>query len=76
MPSRHEIVVAGRRQTALPSALDFTSRTSPSDGFFMEGDRLSSLEIPDRWISFYGVGLHCCGVWRPDNAGWNIDHNP
>jgi len=57
MPSRHEIVVGGRRQTALPSAPDFTSRTSPSDGFFMEGTRLSSFEMPDHWIPFYGVGL-------------------
>ena len=57
MPSRHEIVVAGRRQTALASALDFTSRTSPSDGFLMAGYRLSSFEMPDHWIPFYAVGL-------------------
>ena len=57
MPNRLEMVVGGRRQTALPWAADFTSRTSPSDGFFMEGTRLSSFELPDHWIPFYGVGL-------------------
>jgi AraC family transcriptional regulator len=57
MPNRLEMVVGGRRQTALPTTPDFTSRTSPSDGFFMEGIRLSSFELPDHWIPFYGVGL-------------------
>jgi AraC family transcriptional regulator len=57
MPNRLEMVVGGRRRTALPYAPDFTSRTSPSDGFFMEGTRLSSFELPDHWIPFYGVGL-------------------
>jgi hypothetical protein len=57
MPNRLEMVVRGQRQTALPSTPDFTSRTSPSDGFFMEGTRLSSFELPDHWIPFYAVGL-------------------
>ncbi len=58
MPDRLEIVVGGRRQTALPTTPEFTSRTAPSDGFFIEGTRLSSFELPDHWIPFYGVGLH------------------
>jgi AraC family transcriptional regulator len=57
MPNRLEMVVGGRRRTALPNSPDFTSRTSPADGFFMEGTRLSSFELPDHWIPFYGVGL-------------------
>src|SRR5579863_2572807 len=57
MPNRLEMVVRGQRQTALPNTPDFTSRTSPADGFFMEGTRLSSFELPDHWIPFYGVGL-------------------
>jgi AraC-like DNA-binding protein len=57
MSNRLEMVVGGRRQIALPTTPDFTSRTSPSDGFFMEGTRLSSFELPDHWIPFYGVGL-------------------
>lgn len=57
MPNRLEMVVDGRRQTALPTTPDFTSPTSPSEGFFMEGTRLSSFELPDHWIPFYGVGL-------------------
>ena len=57
MPNRLEMVVGGRRQTALPNTPDFTSRTSPADGFFMEGTRLSSFELPDHWIPFYAVGL-------------------
>lgn len=57
MPSRLEMVVRGQRQTALPRTADFTSRNSPSDGFFIEGHRLSSFEMPDHWIPFYGVGL-------------------
>ncbi len=57
MPDHLEMVVGGRRQTALPVTPDFTSRTSPLEGFFMEGSRLSSFEMPDYWIPFYGVGL-------------------
>src|ERR1700677_23892 len=57
MPDRLEMVVDGRRQTALPTTLEFTSRTAPSEGFSMEGHRLHSLELPDHWIPFYGVGL-------------------
>jgi len=57
MPNRLEMVVAGRRQTALPFAPEFTSRASPSDGFFVEGQRVSSFELPDHHIPFYGVGL-------------------
>jgi AraC family transcriptional regulator len=57
MPNRLEMVVGGRRQTALPNTPIFTSRTSPADGFFMEGTRLSSFELPDHWIPFYAVGL-------------------
>lgn len=57
MPNRLEMVVDRRRQTALPTTPDFTSRTSPSDGFFMEVNRLTSFEMPDHWIPFYGVGL-------------------
>jgi AraC-like DNA-binding protein len=57
MPTRLEMVVGGRRQTALPTPPDFTSRTTPSDGFFMEGTKVTSLELPDHWIPFYGVGL-------------------
>ena len=57
MPNRLEMVVRGQRQTALPNTPDFTSRTWPTDGFFMEGTRLSSMELPDHWIPFYGVGL-------------------
>jgi AraC family transcriptional regulator len=57
MADRLEMVVDGRRQTALPTTPDFTSRTAPSDGFFIEGTRLSSLQLPDHWIPFYGVGL-------------------
>jgi hypothetical protein len=57
MPNRLEMVVGGRRQTALPTPPDFTSRTTPSEGFFMEVNRLSSFELPDHWIPFYGVGL-------------------
>lgn len=37
MPNRLEMVVRGQRQTALPNTPDFTSRTLPADGFFMEG---------------------------------------
>ena len=57
MPNRLEMVVGGRRRTALPDAPDFTSRISPSDGFFMERNRLLPFELPDHWIPFYGVGL-------------------
>ncbi len=57
MPNRLEMVVRGRRQTGLPNAPEFTS-VLPSDGFFMEVNRLSSSEMPDHWIPFYGVGLH------------------
>ena len=57
MQIRLEMVVGGRRRTALPTLPDFTSRTAPADGFFMEGARLSSFELPDHWIPFYGVGL-------------------
>jgi hypothetical protein len=57
MPNRLEMVVGGRRRTALPNAPDFTSRISLSDGFFMERTRLSPFELPDHWIPFYGVGL-------------------
>jgi AraC family transcriptional regulator len=57
MQSRLEMVVGGRRRAALPNTPDFTSRASPSDGFFMEGTRLSPFELPDHWIPFYGVGL-------------------
>jgi AraC family transcriptional regulator len=57
MSNRLEMVVGGRRQTALPTTPDFTSRTTLSDGFVMEGHRLSSLELPDHWVPFYGVGL-------------------
>jgi len=56
MPDRLEMVVDGRRQTALPTP-DFTSRTSPAEGFLMEGHQLSSFELPDHWIPFYGIGL-------------------
>ena len=57
MANRLEMVVRGQRQTALTNTPDFTSGTSPADGFFMEGTRLSSMELPDHWIPFYGVGL-------------------
>jgi hypothetical protein len=57
MSHRLEMVVAGKRQTAWPVAPDFTSRTAPSDGFFIEQTRLSPFEMPDHWIPFYGVGL-------------------
>jgi AraC family transcriptional regulator len=51
------MVVDGRRQTALPTTPDFTSRTAPSEGFFVERTSLSPFELPDHWIPFYGVGL-------------------
>jgi hypothetical protein len=57
MPDRLEMVVDGRRRTALPTTPDFTSRNAPADGFRMEVHRLPSLELPDHWIPFYGVGL-------------------
>jgi AraC-like DNA-binding protein len=57
MSHRLEMVVDGKRQTALPVAPDFTSRTVPCNGFFIEGTRLSPFEMPDHWIPFYGVGL-------------------
>jgi AraC family transcriptional regulator len=57
MPNRLEMVVRGQRQTALPNTPDFASLNSPADGFSMEGTRLSSFELPDHWIPFYGVGL-------------------
>lgn len=57
MPNRLEMVVRGQRQTALPNTPDFTSLNSPADGFSMERTRLSSFELPDHWIPFYGVGL-------------------
>src|SRR5271169_943161 len=57
MPNRLEMVIKGQRQTALPNTPDFISRTSPADGFFMEGTRLSTMELPDHWIPFYAVGL-------------------
>lgn len=57
MPNRLEMVVGGRRQTALPTTPDLASRQTPSDGFFMEVHRLRSFEMPDHWIPFYGVGL-------------------
>jgi AraC family transcriptional regulator len=51
------MVVDGRRQTALPTTPDFISRPSPTDGFFMQVNRLYSFEMPDHWIPFYAVGL-------------------
>jgi len=51
------MVVKGRRETALPNVPELTSRTPPSDGFFMEVNRPSPFELPDHWIPFYGVGL-------------------
>lgn len=54
-----EIVVAGDRQTAMPTTPDLTSVASPWHGFLVEQHRLPPLEMPDHWIPYYLLTVAC-----------------
>jgi len=57
MSDRLEMVVEGRRQTALATEPDLKCPASLWSGFLIEEHKFESFELPDHWIPFYMVNL-------------------
>jgi AraC family transcriptional regulator len=55
---RLEIVVNGKRETALRTTPEAASLVSHDSGFLMEEHRCRNLEMPDHWVPYYLVALH------------------
>lgn len=65
---RLEIVVAGRRQPAMPTAPAPELRSSPWPGFVVERHKVPALELPDHFNPYYLVTVGFCA--EPTQHYW------